>query len=154
MKNIRLFLRYTAFFFLISLVLSGESSQTALLVCAIVSATSSLLVLFIFKVPTKIELNFFKVIRFIFVVIGSIYTSTIQTLLCYVKRNGKIPTYIEKLPLKTKSGVYRLFICQAITLTPGTVSVKSKSGSVNVLKIKTESLESAKKFDEIFKAKS
>ncbi len=149
MNFIRTFLRYTMFFFLISIIVAGDFKTESIFLCGIISSLSSLLVILIIKVPSKIELSVPRVFLFGLSVLISIYASTFSTLHCYIKRKGKIPTAIETLPLKTHSGVYRLCICQAITLTPGTVSVKSKAGSVDVLKIKPESMDGAKNFDAI-----
>ncbi len=154
MKFVRLFFRYVIYFFLISVIVAGNTNTDTLILCAIVSSIASLLIPHIFRLPSKIDIHFFKVFSFIWSVIVSIYTSTVKTLAFNIKYRGKMPTVIEKLPLKTKSGVYRLFICQAITLNPGTVSVKSKSGSVSVLKVRTDTLQIAQNFDKKLETKS
>ncbi len=153
-KHVEIFFSYTIFFFLIAIILAGSFSADVLILCAIACILSSVFTVFSFKLPSKIELHLFRVLKFFCVVIVSIYVSTFRTLYCYFKRKGRIPTCVETLPLNTKGGVYRLFICQAITLTPGTVSVRRKSGSVSVLKIRTESLDGAALFDKTLKGKS
>ncbi len=148
-KQVTVLTTYALFFFLISLVIVGDFTLESLVLCALISIVSAIGALVAFKTPTKLDIHILDYLQFAIKVITSIYTSTFSTVACYIRKKGKIPTAIETIPLCTKSGFARLFICQSITLTPGTVSINSKAGSVTVLKIKTESLDDAKKFDAI-----
>ncbi len=147
LKHVATFFVYSSFFFLIAIVFAGDFANDTLLLCALIAGISALSVFLTFRAPTVLKVYFIRYILFAFEVLIAIYVSTFNTIRCYIKCKGKIPTHIEKLPLHTNTGTDRLFICQAITLTPGTVSVNSTSSSVSVLKIKTESLKGSEKFD-------
>ncbi len=153
MKKIFIILCYFLFFFLVSIILAGDYSLNTTIICLIISATSTLITVLVFRNPIHFPFSPFTYIRYLVCLLLSIYSSTFYTLIAFIKRKGKIPTEIAKLPLESKSGFARLLICQAITLTPGTVSVSSKAGSVHVLKIKPESLDGAQKFDTILRGK-
>ncbi len=153
MNKILKLLRYTTLFFLISVTLAGDFTKGTIVLCLIISVLSALLAFYTIKVPTKLDIKIIPFLTYLGVLVISIYKSTFSTLITFIKKKGKIPTDIQKMPLNTRSGTCRLFICQAITLTPGTVSVKSKLGFVDILKIKPDSLDGAKKFDTIWEKK-
>ncbi len=147
------FVYFFLIFFLLCIALTGSFSNLLIIYCAFISLLAAIVTVFVFKVYVKVDVSLIKLITFFLLLVKSIYVSTFVTLWSFFKSKFRLYSNAKKVTIKTRGGLQRLLICQAITLTPGTVSVKSKTGSITVLKFENDSLDSVAKFDRALRKK-
>ena len=91
-----------------------------------------------------------KILKYLFVLIISIYSSSFTMLKHILCHKGSFETETVCCDLVTKSSVYQMLICIGITLTPGTIVSKKEGDRIEVFKIKDGKDAPHLVFDRIF----
>ena len=89
------------------------------------------------------RINPIRLLRYIGVLILAIFESGIHAM--YITLTGRIDVHIVELPTKLKNPFHGVLVANAITLTPGTVTVDHQPGSFKVIWIEsvTQNVEEA-----------
>ncbi len=138
---------YFLLFFAVSIIFIGNLSQDAVAFAGAISLVVAFLVRRLgYKIPLR-ELRIFGYLKYLAVLIPSIYISAVRTLLLCVRHKGNPQTTVIETSLKTKKPFGKMLVCSAITLTPGTVTTEMNGQRIKVLKFSDGSANPAEEFD-------
>ncbi len=146
------FIVYFLIFFAICLVLVGDASAFSIAASVLSGAFIAWLITFkLGYVFSPKRLGFARLLRFIVFLIPAMYISAFKTFLICIKSRGNPKTGFVTCRLETEDEFHRHLICQAITLTPGTVVSEKRDDTVQVLTFTENEGNPAEDFDNILK---
>ena len=91
-----------------------------------------------------------EIVKYIGVLIKSIYVSSFGMLRHVIRTGGAFETETVTCILETKRPLYQVLICIGITLTPGTIVSRKDGDEIDVLKLCDGDTMPHKLFDQIF----